>query len=87
MSLHWNDVYRVTPREISRNGGTINVTHFAALPDDIRGTWHVRSDGTRDGLSLFSGDLFLPSIESTITRGSHMVNRKLSDTTVLLKNF
>jgi 2',3'-cyclic-nucleotide 2'-phosphodiesterase (5'-nucleotidase family) len=27
----------------------------------------------RDGLVLFAGDVFNPSVESAITRGSHMV--------------
>jgi 5'-nucleotidase len=73
--VHWNDVYRVTPQKVSPRGDTIDVTQFAALLDDIRRRWRVRSDGARDGLSLFSGDLFSPSVESTVTRGSHMVRR------------
>ncbi|KAH7889945.1 Metallo-dependent phosphatase-like protein [Phlebopus sp. FC_14] len=74
--VHWNDVYRVTPQKISNEGSAssfIDVTQFAALLDDIRSHWPERSDGSRDGLSLFSGDLFSPSVESTVTRGSHMV--------------
>ncbi|KAF8126527.1 Metallo-dependent phosphatase-like protein [Boletus edulis] len=71
--VHWNDAYRVTPQKIFPNGDTIDVTQFAALLDDIRGNWGLRSDGARDGLLLFSGDLFSPSVESTVTRGSHMV--------------
>jgi 5'-nucleotidase len=78
--VHWNDAYRVTPQKISPNGDTIDVTQFAALLDDIRRNWNLRSDGARDGLSLFSGDLFSPSIESTVTRGSHMVIRDCSRT-------
>ncbi|KAI9570842.1 Metallo-dependent phosphatase-like protein [Boletus coccyginus] len=71
--VHWNDAYRVTPQKVSPNGDTIDVTQFAALLDDIRRNWRLRSDGERDGISLFSGDLFSPSVESTVTRGSHMV--------------
>ncbi|KAF9234769.1 Metallo-dependent phosphatase-like protein [Melanogaster broomeanus] len=71
--VHWNDVYRVTPQKISPAGDTIDVTQFAVLIENIRRRWRVRSDGARDGLSLFSGDLFSPSVESTVTRGSHMV--------------
>ncbi|KAI6043035.1 5'-nucleotidase [Pisolithus marmoratus] len=71
--LHWNDAYRVTPQKVSANStATIDVTQFASMLDDIRSRWTVRSDGSRDGLSLFSGDLFSPSAESTVTRGSHM---------------
>ncbi|KAI0055483.1 Metallo-dependent phosphatase [Artomyces pyxidatus] len=72
--VHWNDVYRVRPQKISPTSSeTIDVTQFAALVDDIRDQWPQRPDGKRDGLSLFSGDVFSPSIESSVTRGSHMV--------------
>jgi 5'-nucleotidase len=42
--------------------------------DDIRNGWPARPDGKRDGLVLFSGDVFSPSVESSVTRGSHMVD-------------
>ena len=77
-TAHWNDASRVTPQKISPNGDTIDVTQFAALLDDIRSNWKLRSDGARNGLSLFSGDLFSPSAESAVTRGSHMVRRDCS---------
>ncbi|TFK42780.1 Metallo-dependent phosphatase-like protein [Crucibulum laeve] len=72
--LHFNDVYRVTPQKLSPTSTeTVDVTQFAALVDDLRDQWPKRSDGKRDGLVLFSGDLFSPSVESSVTRGSHMV--------------
>ena len=72
--LHFNDVYRVTPQKISSQSlETIDVTQFTALLHDLRDQWVLRDDGNRDGLVLFSGDVFSPSIESTVTRGSHMV--------------
>lgn len=72
--LHWNDVYRVRPQKISPTSSeTIDVTQFAGLLDDIRDQWPLRDDGKRDGLSLFSGDVFSPSVDSSVTRGSHMV--------------
>ncbi|KAL4065330.1 Metallo-dependent phosphatase-like protein [Scleroderma citrinum] len=72
--VHWNDVYRVTPQKFSAHSTeTIDVSQFASLLNTIRDGWLDRPDGTRDGLSLFSGDLFSPSVESTVTRGSHMV--------------
>ncbi|KAF4614842.1 hypothetical protein D9613_002892 [Agrocybe pediades] len=72
--LHFNDVYRVTPQKLSSNKSeTIDVTQFAALVEDIRNGWARRSDGKQDGLLLFSGDVFSPSVESSVTRGSHMV--------------
>ncbi|KAF5372933.1 hypothetical protein D9758_001729 [Tetrapyrgos nigripes] len=72
--LHFNDVYRVQPQKLSKSGETISVTQFAANLESIRNTWAERPDGDRDGpLVLFSGDLFSPSVESSVTRGSHMV--------------
>ena len=72
--LHFNDVYRVTPQKISSQPlETIDVTQFTALVHDLRDQWALRDDGYREGLVLFSGDVFSPSIESTVTRGSHMV--------------
>ncbi|KAI0048198.1 Metallo-dependent phosphatase [Auriscalpium vulgare] len=72
--IHWNDVYRVRPQKITPTSSeTIDVTQFAALLDDIRDQWPLREDGNRDGLALFSGDVFAPSVESSVTRGSHMV--------------
>lgn len=71
---HFNDVYRVTPIKFSaKSTETIDVTQFASLLNTIRDGWPDRPDGTRDGLSFFSGDLFSPSMESTVTSGSHMV--------------
>ncbi|KAL5511406.1 hypothetical protein ACEPAH_4622 [Sanghuangporus vaninii] len=71
--LHFNDVYRVNPQKIT-GGATIDVTQFACMLDALREAWPTRAaDGKRDGLVLFSGDLFAPSVESSVTRGSHMV--------------
>lgn len=75
--VHWNDVYRISPQKVSPDGATVDVTQFAAVLDDIRRKWAVRPDGARDGISLFSGDLFSPSLEGTVTRGSHMVRKIL----------
>ncbi|KAL5490069.1 hypothetical protein ACEPAI_4902 [Sanghuangporus weigelae] len=71
--LHFNDVYRVNPQKIT-GGATIDVTQFACMLDALRDAWPTRADDeNRDGLVLFSGDLFAPSVESSVTRGSHMV--------------
>jgi 5'-nucleotidase len=75
--LHFNDVYRVTPQKVSKSE-TIDVAQFAALVDDLRDRWVQRPDGKRDGLCVFSGDAFSPSVESSVTRGSHMVSSTLS---------
>lgn len=73
--LHFNDVYRVQPFKINpKSPETIDVTQFAAMLDDVRDSWALRPDGAREGLVLFSGDVFSPSVESSVTRGSHMVS-------------
>ncbi|KAK0197572.1 Metallo-dependent phosphatase-like protein [Armillaria mellea] len=72
--VHWNDVYRVAPQKVApKSNDTIDVTQFASMLDNIRVQWPTLQDGTKDGLSLFSGDVFSPSVESSVTRGSHMV--------------
>ena len=81
--LHFNDVYRVTPQKTSQPLETIDVTQFTALLHDLRDQWTLRDDGNRDGLVLFSGDVFSPSVESTVTRGSHMVTLSLNYSSIL----
>lgn len=72
---HFNDVYRTRPFKYDpQSPETIDVTQFAATLDDVHDGWHRREDGSRDGLVLFSGDVFSPSVESSVTRGSHMVS-------------
>ncbi|KAJ7043265.1 Metallo-dependent phosphatase-like protein [Mycena alexandri] len=72
--LHFNDVYRCAPQKLAPNSpDTIDVTQFGALLDGLRAQWNLQPDGKRDGLVLFSGDVFSPSVESSVTRGSHMV--------------
>ncbi|KIO34287.1 hypothetical protein M407DRAFT_16826 [Tulasnella calospora MUT 4182] len=76
--VHFNDVYRVTPQKVPGTSKKIDVTQFAELLDSIRNSWPKTSTTTdaktvEDGLVLFSGDVFSPSIESSVTRGSHMV--------------
>ena len=69
--LHFNDVYRVTKQKVP--GGTIDVTQFAAMLEKQRSQWQDLPNGKKNGLLLFSGDVFSPSVESSVTRGSHMV--------------
>ncbi|WWC73295.1 uncharacterized protein I206_107262 [Kwoniella pini CBS 10737] len=67
-------------------GTTINVSQFAQLLFNERNKWPEKSSSTslngskgkeketeKDGLVLFAGDVFNPSVESSISRGSHMV--------------
>lgn len=59
----------------------IGVGQFAQTLYGIRDQWPERKKDVgmgdrgveREGLVLFAGDVFNPSVESAITRGSHMV--------------
>jgi 5'-nucleotidase len=77
---HFNDVYQVSNQKIHVDGKeeTIDITKFATLLTNITSKWKDRSDGRKDGLIIFSGDLFSPSTESSITRGKHMVKYHFS---------
>lgn len=63
----------------SNSSGQISVSQFAQLVYNERAQWADReakgADGEveKDGLVLFAGDVFNPSVESSVTRGSHMV--------------
>lgn len=88
--LCFNDVYRVKQRYVPQPGAPrspgesdrtdqspeISVSQFGQLIYDLRGEWAVkRGEGdVREGLVLFAGDVFNPSVESSVTRGSHMVS-------------
>jgi len=72
--LHFNDVYKIRPQEFQSDPNvepkpTFDVTHFAGSLNRVRNEWPQKGDG----LVLFSGDIFNPSLDSVITRGSHMV--------------
>ncbi|KAG8923518.1 hypothetical protein FRC00_006158 [Tulasnella sp. 408] len=69
--VHFNDVYRVTPQKVPGTSGKIDVTQFAELLDSIRNSWPKTTTTqdaktVEDGLVLFSGDVFSPSIESSV---------------------
>jgi 5'-nucleotidase len=69
--LHFNDAYRVRPQKLSsKSPSPIDVTQFAQMVSDVRESW---KESSKEGLVLFSGDLFAPSVESSVTRGTHMV--------------
>ncbi|KGB76109.2 hypothetical protein CNBG_1947 [Cryptococcus deuterogattii R265] len=87
--LCFNDVYRVNQKynpqpgapEDNSSDRTITVSQFAELLLSERSKWGDRQsegeddqDGpSKEGLVLFAGDVFNPSVESSVTRGSHMV--------------
>jgi 5'-nucleotidase len=59
--LHFNDVYNVEGQLVEPKGGA---SRF------ITAIHHFTSDKS---LTLFSGDVFAPSVVSTVTRGKHLV--------------
>lgn len=82
--LCFNDVYRVRQRFVPQPGcpeipdlqpdAEIGVGQFGQLVNTLREKWTTEEDGTKNGLFLFAGDVFSPSVESSVTRGSHMVS-------------
>ncbi|KAF2840107.1 ser/Thr protein phosphatase family protein [Patellaria atrata CBS 101060] len=66
--LHYNDVYHIDASSAEPVGG---VARFQTVAN------HYRNDekfaGQSELLTFFSGDAFNPSLESSVTKGSHMV--------------
>ncbi|KAL2020631.1 hypothetical protein VTK56DRAFT_8121 [Thermocarpiscus australiensis] len=66
--LHFNDVYHLDPSSAEPAGG---VARFVTVCKEYREAERFR--GQPELVTLFSGDAFNPSLESSITKGSHMV--------------
>ncbi|KAJ5679956.1 hypothetical protein N7462_008200 [Penicillium macrosclerotiorum] len=66
--IHYNDVYHVESGSAEPVGG---VSRFQSLVNYYRSD--SRFAGQTDLLTFFSGDAFNPSLESTVTKGRHMV--------------
>lgn len=66
--IHYNDVYHVESGSAEPVGG---IPRFQSLVNYYR--TDPRFTGQPDALTFFSGDVFNPSIESTVTKGRHMV--------------
>ncbi|KXX82214.1 Mannosylglucosyl-3-phosphoglycerate phosphatase [Madurella mycetomatis] len=66
--LHYNDVYHLDPSSAEPAGG---VARFMTVCKEYRNDERFR--GQPDLITLFSGDAFNPSLESSVTKGSHMV--------------
>lgn len=91
--LCFNDVYRVNQKynpqpgapEDNSSDRTITVSQFAELLLSERSKWANRQiedqedqeGASKEGLVLFAGDVFNPSVESSVTRGSHMASYDL----------
>jgi len=72
----FNDVYQVNEQKIQVDGKkeTIDVTKFAGSLEEITSKWNTNSNGIKDGLIVFSGDAFSPSVETSVTQGRHVVS-------------
>ncbi|CBF82078.1 putative 5'-nucleotidase [Aspergillus nidulans FGSC A4] len=66
--IHYNDVYHVEPGSAEPVGGA---PRFQSVINHYRS--HPSFDGQPTPLTFFSGDAFNPSLESTVTKGRHMV--------------
>ncbi|KAK3306302.1 Metallo-dependent phosphatase-like protein [Chaetomium strumarium] len=66
--LHYNDVYHLDASSAEPAGG---IARFVTLCNEYRSAERFR--GQPDLVTLFSGDVFNPSLESSVTKGSHMV--------------
>ncbi|KAK4156079.1 Metallo-dependent phosphatase-like protein [Chaetomidium leptoderma] len=66
--LHYNDVYHLDPSSAEPVGG---IGRFVTVCNEYRDA--ERFQGQPELVTLFSGDVFNPSLESSVTKGSHMV--------------
>ncbi|EED20999.1 5'-nucleotidase, putative [Talaromyces stipitatus ATCC 10500] len=66
--IHYNDVYHVESGSSDPIGG---VERFQTVMNQYRSA--PRYSGLSEVITLFSGDVFNPSLESTVTKGQHMV--------------
>lgn len=62
--LHFNDVYNIQPLVVSGGESQGGISRFITA---------LRTNAGEHPLTLFSGDVFNPSLMSTHTRGRHMV--------------
>lgn len=66
--IHYNDVYHVEPGSREPVGG---IARFKTLCQYYQ--QHEKFRGQSEALTFFSGDAFNPSLESSVTKGKHMV--------------
>lgn len=62
--IHYNDVYHLDPSSAEPVGG---IARFISVCKEYRGAERFR--GQPELVTLFSGDVFNPSLESSITKG------------------
>lgn len=68
--IHFNDVYHLDPSSAEPQGGA---ARFVSLVRSYASSSNPQYANQPDLITLFSGDAFNPSLESSITKGSHMV--------------
>ncbi|KAH8670125.1 5'-nucleotidase [Tricladium varicosporioides] len=66
--IHFNDVYHIDSSSAEPVGG---IARFKTVCNEYRED--PRFSGQPELLTFFSGDAFNPSLESSVTKGSHMV--------------
>ncbi|CRK28594.1 hypothetical protein BN1708_015266 [Verticillium longisporum] len=66
--LHYNDVYHLDPSSAEPKGG---IARFVTAVNQYRSEDRFRGEPAL--ITLFSGDAFNPSLESSVTKGEHMV--------------
>lgn len=66
--LHFNDVYHVEAGSAEPVGG---ITRFQTVVNHYRSALPYKDQPKL--ITLFSGDAYNPSLESSVTKGSHMV--------------
>ncbi|KAH7022237.1 Metallo-dependent phosphatase-like protein [Ilyonectria destructans] len=66
--IHYNDVYHLDPSSAEPVGG---LPRFITLCREYQEG--KQYEGQPEALTLFSGDAFNPSLESSVTKGQHMV--------------
>lgn len=66
--IHYNDVYHVDASSAEPAGG---IARFQTLMNHYRND--EKYEGQSELITFFSGDAFNPSLESSVTKGSHMV--------------
>lgn len=68
--LHFNDVYHLDASSAEPVGG---ISRFMTAVNEYRNDERYQGEGKPELVTLFSGDVFNPSLESSVTKGSHMV--------------
>ncbi|ERF71792.1 hypothetical protein EPUS_01707 [Endocarpon pusillum Z07020] len=66
--LHYNDVYHIESGSAEPAGG---ISRFQTVVNEYRSS--PRFEGQASLITFFSGDAFNPSLESSVTKGKHMV--------------